>query len=117
MNIFTGEYKQATGENCAFHKRKLFLSWTKSKGLSFHILEIKQAGRVEIGDEFIMTEFLKFYILHLPRIIFNGKTQYIILYSHSKANCVGWKTLLGIINTNKISMLNFNYPKIIIQFQ
>ena len=76
--------------------------------MSFHILEIKQAGRVEIGDEFIITEFLKFYILHLPRIIFNGKTQYIILYSHSKANCVGWKTLRQLI---QILTGNYQYQQ------
>ena len=76
--------------------------------MNIHILEIKQAGRVKLRNEFMMTEFLKFYILHFPRIIFNGKTQYIILYSHSKANCVGWKTLRQLI---QILTGNYQYQQ------
>ena len=65
--------------------------------MRFHILKNKQAGGVGMRNELLMTKFLILYILHLAQMIFNGKNQYIILYSHSQANCVGRKTLRQLI--------------------
>ena len=71
------ENKQAWGVEMRtdffFYKIKIFLLYTRYKGVNFHILKNKQAGGVGMRNELLMTKFLILYILHLAQKIFSGK--------------------------------------------